>query len=159
MGKNGNNMEDCGNIKTPVGNAGSFTCPPLQPMPFHTLNRVGNPKRLELGDNSTPIPTFSHIQLDPIQEQYSLEGVDNQGHGSDLRNFVVESQNQFRAEMERFIGDKIDKNIKEGFAELMRQVERKTSLSGGSETSIRSQGLPAGGHFGSRQPGNQPTIL
>jgi len=31
---------------------------------------VGNPKRLELGDNSTPIPTFSHIQLDPIQEQY-----------------------------------------------------------------------------------------
>jgi len=159
MGKNGNNMEDCGNLKTPVGNAGSFTCPPLQPMPFHTLNRVGNPKRLELGDNSTPIPTFSHIQLDPIQEQYSLEGVDNQGHGSDLRNFVVESQNQFRAEMERFIGDKIDKNIKEGFAELMRQVERKTSLSGGSETSIRSQGLPAGGHFGSRQPGNQPTIL
>jgi len=60
--------------------------------------------------------------------------------------------------MERFIGDKIDNNIKEGFAELMRQVERKTSLSGGSETSIRSQGLPAGGHFGSRQPGNQPTI-
>jgi len=60
--------------------------------------------------------------------------------------------------MERFIGDKIDKNIKEGFAELMRQVERRTSLSGGSEPSTRSQGLPAGGHFGSRQPGNQPTI-
>jgi len=40
--------------------------------------------------------------------------------------------------MERFISDKIDKNIKEGFAKLMRQVERKTSLSGGSETSTES---------------------
>jgi len=96
---------------------------------------VGKPNRLELVDNSTPIPTFSHIQLHPVQEQYSLEGVDNQG---DVRNFVVDSQNQFRAEMERFISDKIDKNIKEGFAKLMRQVERKTSLSGGSETSTES---------------------
>jgi len=68
MGKNGNNMEDCGNLTAPLGKAGSFTCPPLQPMPFHTLNRVGNPKRLELGDNSTPIPTFSHIQQNHQQE-------------------------------------------------------------------------------------------
>jgi len=73
-------------------------------------------------------------------------------------NFVVDSQNQFRAETERFISDKIDKNIKQGFAELLRQVERKTSISRMLETSTRAQGLPAGGHFGSRQPENQPII-
>jgi len=69
MGKNGNNMEDGGNLSIPLGNAGPVTCPPLQSTPFHALNRVGNPKRLELSDNSTPIPTFSNIQRDPIQEQ------------------------------------------------------------------------------------------
>jgi len=41
---------------------------------------------------------------------------------------------------------------------MMRLVERKTSQSKWSETLTRAQGLPAGGHFGSRQPVNQPTI-
>jgi len=99
------------------------------------------PRNLNLDPTATPYVTFSHVQLDPLQEQYNLENAEAHRSQSrrEFQGMIPASQEQIMVDIAHLLDVRIEQCLRTGFADLVKKLDLRDAS---STTSSTGSGAP-----------------